>query len=343
MLTRICLGVFGLCFLYQCNRSDKQIKPAFYYWQTKLQLSENEQVYLQKLQVSQLFIRFFDIDFNPETQEALPLASLKLPTQSLKNVEVIPVVFITNRTLRFIKTNKIEVLAKQLVRKVQKMHAHATSNPLQELQVDCDWSVETKEKYFALLKKIAQELPKTVYLSATIRLHQLKYPAMVGVPPVHKGLLMYYNMGDLVGSQTQNSILDNEIAKKYLQNYHTYTLPLDFALPLYGWGVVLRENKVVHLLNEIQTTDLEKKNFEPIAKNTFKVKKSHYFAGVYLYENDELRVENPTLNDLQQACRLLQKQINQPNTRLIFYHLSPNILRKFEVKDLEKLIITLQK
>ncbi len=73
------------------------------------------------------------------------------------------------------------------------------------LQIDCDWTTKTAPKYFYFLQQIREKLDahedggtfaSLAMLSATIRLHQVKYPEKSGMPPVDKGVLMFYNMGE---------------------------------------------------------------------------------------------------------------------------------------------------
>ena len=46
-------------------------------------------------------------------------------------------------------------------------------------------------------------------MSATIRLHQVKYRADTGVPPVDRGMLMAYNLLPPDQAGERSSILDN--------------------------------------------------------------------------------------------------------------------------------------
>ncbi len=75
-------------------------------------------------------------------------------------------------------------------------------------------------------------------LSATIRLHQVKYFETTGVPPVKSGMLMFYNTGDLENPSEENSILNIETAELYLSGLEDYPMQLDIVLPLFSWAVV---------------------------------------------------------------------------------------------------------
>ncbi len=113
-------------------------------------------------------------------------------------------------------------------------------------------------------------LPKNIAVSATLRLHQIKYHQKTGVPPVRKGILMFYNMGSPTRMDVQNSMLDLDIAKQYIGNLESYPLPLDVALPLFSWGVLFHHQHFIMLVNNLREQDLlDHKDFERVKENIF--------------------------------------------------------------------------
>jgi hypothetical protein len=86
---------------------------------------------------------------------------------------------------------------------------------VRELQVDCDWTLRSREKYFALLSDVRRLLKEHgMNLSATIRLHQLSQPA----PPVDYGALMVYNTADPRRLTDHNPILDIRDVEPYMKH-----------------------------------------------------------------------------------------------------------------------------
>ena len=213
------------------------------------------------------------------------------------------------------------------------------------MQLDCDWTLGTKEKYFQLLRLIKKELPQEILLSTTIRLHQIKFSETTGIPPVGKGVLMYYNMGDLDNWETENSILDNEIGKQYLENLpafgtglENYPLKLDLALPIFQWGVLFRDGRMIRLINDLRETDLtDSSRYQKIEENRFQVLQSTYLEGHYLYKNDLIRLEKISKSELSEAAEILFPKFDT-NFEVIFYHLNENNLHDFSVEDLEEII-----
>jgi hypothetical protein len=327
------IGLIG-CFM-GCTQTVPT-HPTFYHWQTAVHLDSTEQAMLQKLAVHRLYIKYFDVDWNFNKELAVPLASAKLDTASLKQVEdIVPTIFITNRTFVHLPNEKIATLADKIHQKIKRLHPSTLS--LNEIQLDCDWTKSTRGKYFHLLEILKQQFEKEkISVSATIRLHQIKYFEQTGVPPVNKGMLMYYNMGDLEKWEEPNSILNNTTGQLYTDRLDEYPLALDLALPIYSWGVAFRGDKFLKLINQLELADLEAhESMVKIAPNRFKLLKSTYIKGYYLYEGDQIRLENCTIEDLQNAVQLLSLDIKPKY--LSFYHLDSAVIKHFSYDQLENL------
>jgi hypothetical protein len=318
----------------------RKAEASFYFWRTQFQLDETEQKYLKSLKAKQLYVRFFDVDWNEYENQAVPIGLISVDLKHKINLPIIPTVFITNRTFLQLPDNQVISLAEKISQKVLALAANITSQKISEIQLDCDWSERTRANYFQLLEAINQQVKgQKISLSATIRLHQFKYPQKTGVPPVSRGMLMFYNMGNLTGNNTENSILDLKIAEQYVKNNSSYPLALDVALPLFGWGVLSRRNRVINLLNNLQATDLQDLTKYELAKSRqYRVKKSHYLQGIYVYQNDLIRLEAVEPKQLWKAAEQLKK-IDLPNHfSLSFYHLDSKLLNKFSVSDLQTVV-----
>ena len=264
--------LFIFLLLIACKKNDYQVTPAFYHWQTHFELSPEEQSLLDSLQVEKLYVKFFDVDWDFQQQEALPLAQVRFRQDSIP-YQIIPTVFITNRTLEHLSVEAPDTLAARIYKQIKKLSNKVT---LEEVQIDCDWTQSTKNKYFRLLKALRKQVPDSTQLQATIRLHQVKYARQTGVPPVDRGMLMFYNVGDVEDWYTENSILDLETARQYLQNFQRYPLPLDMALPLFSWGVLFRQGKMINLISQLEPEELaDTGRFEKIGAHRYEVIESN--------------------------------------------------------------------
>lgn len=313
---------------------DRAAPPVtFYWWQTTYEPGPKCEKLLAYAKEEPVYIRYFDLDWNEYQQQSVIRGKLnqakKLPQPH------IPVVFITNRTFQSLSPDSLHST-------VQKVYAQLKTDGWREkgeIQFDCDWSNTTREPFFQFLNQFRGMAKDSVRISATIRLHQIKYPEKTGVPPVDQGTLMFYNMGDLELLGDQNSILDLEVGEQYIGKLPDYPLELDVALPLFNWLVVYRMNRIVNLIPEVTVEVLAADSLmEKSGENRVKVTQSHYFRGVYLYKDDQLRLERVTQADLEKAADLLADY--EPENgfrRLIFYHLSESIAQNYPTHDLEKI------
>ncbi len=329
--------------LLSCNQQDRQphrhITPAFYYWKSIYSPNPYEANKLRELHVQTQYIKFFDVGWNNDSKKPQPLAVIRFDKEYreiLEHVRPIPVVFITNECIRQLDSASAESLAVQILQLVRDIQSVNQLQAFHELQIDCDWTVSTKEVYFVFLNYL-KKLDPQLLLSVTIRLHQVKYIAKAGVPPVHRGLLMCYNMGNLRNPATVNSILDPGELKKYLGHLNTYPLPLDIALPLFSWSVVFRNGSYVGLL-KIRASDLPVTAVSRVGENRFRLNKDTVLAGFDCRKNDEIRYESSELQQILQASDYLGQHWKDTSARIAFFHLDSIILQKYSTHDLEIII-----
>ena len=342
MFTRLFFFYFTLLFILftgcQEQQRPTQITPSFYHWQTTLDLSELEQNYLDTLSAKKIYIKFFDVDWDFTTKQPASHASLQVTTPLPPSFVIIPTVFITNRTLIQIEKAELSNLSMKIADKLLQQFNAFPTHTLQAVQFDCDWTVATKDKYFQLLTLLQDQL-KDIELSATIRLHQIKYPDKTGIPPVKRGTLMFYNMGEVMDISTENSILDLAIAEQYTASLKEYPLSLDVALPLFQWGVLFRKGKMIQLINQLQAEELsDSTRFLQEATKKWVVLKSTYLNGLYLYKGDFIRLEQVAVEDLETSITLLHPYFEGKKFDLIFYHLEESIIRRYPTMQLKKCV-----
>ena len=193
----------------------------------------------------------------------------------------------------------------------------------------------SKEKYFLLLNNIKQKTTN-IKLSCTIRLHQIKYIAKTGVPPVDRGLLMCYNMGNLKDPATKNSILETAELKKYIGNLSNYSLPLDVAFPLFDWKVLYRNNFYTGLIQNLPDT-LFSNSFSAKTGNRYQVLKDTLLQGYDLRKGDMIRDEQSDIKELLAAANEISKHLKNTQPRVSLYHLDSLILSKYSTHELESI------
>lgn len=325
-----------LCFyFFSCKKNVTETETSFYYWKTKFHLSQTEKNNLKELNTKALYVRFFDVDISEGTDKPLPVGVLEGIDSIPKNINCIPVVFITNRTFLNLNKGHVALLAKNSVSKINSIKTNYT-----ELQFDCDWSGKTKENYFFFLEEVKKHIPKDVKLTCTIRLHQVKYTFKTGVPPVSRGMLMFYNMGDLSDINGENSIYSTKIAEKYTSSLKTYDLPLDVALPIFKWYVHYRSNSVIGLITKNEVPKINDTiHFSQQENNTkFNVKTDHLENGIFYKKDDVLKYETISREQLIEAAELLQQNLKKENRKIVFYDLDENNINNYEKETFEKVV-----
>ena len=297
--------VFALIVFSYNKTQTKDIQISFYSWENSFE----EQNINEKL-----YIKVLDINFS--TKLELLKTNIKEPPKNF-----IPVIYITNETM---KNVDYSLLSKAILETLK-------NYKFDEIQIDCDWSLSTRSNYFNLLEDLKEKLNKKI--SATIRLHQIKYYTKTGIPPVDYGVLMYYNMSNIGDFNTKNSILDNEIAKKYHYNFDVYPLKLKLALPLYSQAIQFREEKAISLFEGVEEKDFNN-DFEKLENNRYKVLNSHYFKGRYIYKDDIFRLENSNEQDIKIALKDFLDLSKNRYDEVIFYTLKYK--NKYDLNNLIK-------
>jgi hypothetical protein len=200
--------------------------------------------------------------------------------------------------------------------------------PFDEIQIDCDWTVSTRDKYFIFLRSLKKQFPDKI-ISATIRLYPYKYPDKMGVPPVDKGMLMCYNLGEVDNPETKNSIFDVNELKQYL-HAKRYKLPLDIALPIFGWYIWFRDNKVKGLIYPSELSgNVIAQNADSIALHRFQINKDFAVGNNYLREGDVLRQEFPDKDELIKGAKLLRRKFPDVE-RIAFFDWDNNRVKDYE-------------
>lgn len=323
-----------LLFAGACSpKKKKEVETAFYYWKSVYRLSASENQLMDKLSARRLYMKFFDVDWNEASRQPEPVALLQWAGSIPPGRETIPVVFITNECLAQTDSAQIPLLAQRLAKLVGDMVEKEQISRVPELQLDCDWTEGTKDRYFQLLRLIrAEPFLKGRELTATIRLYQLKFSFKTGVPPVDRGLLMCYNMGNLKNPATQNSILEIQELQKYIANLGHYKLPLDLALPLFNWYVWFSDIKLKGLLYANQLPEALQ------GKEKYVFKTDTVVNGLAFKKGDLLRFEDSRAEDVRTAAGLVAPKISNKKMRLIFFHLDSTLISRYDDQILKDII-----
>jgi len=318
--------LFCILLITSCSKTEVNNDYGFYYWRSKLSLTENEKQTLNNSKAPNLYIRFFDVV--KENNQFLDVGVIAVDKDFSIGKKIVPVIFITNETWFNIKTNEIELLAHQINQHINRIKNNHHLNLENEIQIDSDWTVSTKTDYFKFLQTLKKVSKKNV--TCTLRLHQVKDKLQTGIPPVEKMYLMCYATSSPLENQVQNSILDVKTLKSYLKNLQDYPVKLDIALPIYSWGIVTNHVGKKKLINASTAEELmQNKNFRKIDENNFEVLKDDFYFGMYLNKGFKIKVEEIPEKDILESINFINEKLDYKPI-LIYYHLDERFTRNYK-------------
>ncbi|MCB9305913.1 MAG: hypothetical protein H6565_04900 [Lewinellaceae bacterium] len=350
-----CLRSFSIAataclFFFSCTEKEtpRQVTPAFYYWQTTLDISRDTRRYLDSLGCRKLYVKLLDIGPDPAGAGIIPYSRLETADSiPLQSIALVPVFFIANEVFRDVSAAQIERLSEKVVQTLGTYPRLYGGAPFPaEVQFDCDWTPSTRAAFFDFLQKVDRRLPDSIVLSATIRLHQYKFSEQTGVPPVDRGMLMFYNTGDIEDPAYGNSIFTPADAEKYTSGtLHPYPLPLDLALPVFSWTLVYRDAELWKILPGMEDTELSDTTFfapavsnDLLQKASFSrsyVKKGTFRSGHYLRPGDLLRTEWISPATLLEAASLAAGASLSDATTVSFFHLEQTTPHRYQTPLLD--------
>jgi len=328
-LTKAISCVILLLFLYcSHNPSPNHIQQtrAVYYWKTRVNWSTHESGIVRSLGIGKIYVRMFDIIWDDTKQIVRP----DMPVEQIEllpdDITIVPVVYITLEALRHMADTGLSAHASGIITTVMSLMHPATNQSINgiqqsysELQIDCDWTVSTRDRYFTLLQKIKQQNSGCI-VSSTIRLHQIKYAVSTGIPPVDRGMLMVYNMGHPKYSSVANSIFDFDLVESYTQTLATYPLPLDRALPMFSWAVLYKQGKYKRLIRNIDDAVIKANDhFKKTGKHRYRAIRACSIGDATLERGDELRIDKVNDNELMSACKLLNKRLHSSTSTMSIF------------------------
>lgn len=283
---------------------------SIYHWKGTFSPDSTELALLKALKIDRIYLKLFDVvsewDEREQVQQIVPIATTRFAAPMPKGVEVVPVSYITIEALRAMAGKEKEYAALILERMVA-MCSYNECGEIRTTQLDCDWTASTKTSYNRLCTIIRDSLhQRGMRLSTTIRLHQLGETP----PPADHGVLMLYNTGALKSPETKNSILDLKDAAPYLKK-RSYPLPLDYAYPLFGWGVKFRKGEFQAIVSEEALPDSPE---------------------------EQIRRERPTAQELIAVKALVEERLGKAAEGNILYHLDDEQLKNYTRDEINQIL-----
>jgi hypothetical protein len=322
---------------YSCQTESKveSVERSFYVWGSS-NFDQSVKDNLNKQKIKKLYIKYFEVAYS-ETMGNFPQDKLSIYSyefQDIDSLQIVPTIFIKNEIFSFNDEKKLDALADNIVYLITKFNNEKLEKNtiVDEIQIDCDWTKTTRKKYFYLLKKIKQISKKEI--SCTLRLYPYKYSDLMGVPPVDKVTLMCYNLIKPLTNKDQNSILDINELKLYLDKKRDYPLHIDIALPVFNWTQLYQNNQFAGLKqidkSQIQTfAKLVKPMWYEVNKDTTIDWSDYYRIG------DQIKYEEVSNETLQQAINIIKKNIQlDKKTTITLFSLDNGTFNKYKDEEI---------
>lgn len=354
-----------------CEKEHEVIR-SFCYWKTDLNFDKQDDSLIKDLKMQHLYVRFFDVDWNPYAKEPLPVATIHDIRLNASNPEITPGIFITNEVVLQSDNKQLDSLASRIAKRIQQIgvqineaKASKTAEEIaypkdyykqknyksinydsvrsielaklkvdfKEILIDCDWTEKSQKNYFYLLKQIKKEIP-TAKLAATIRLWQYKYAEKAGTPPVDKGLLMCYNLTKPDDFKTKNSIGTSDELAKYI-THDKYKLKLDIALPLYSWAVVFRGNQFKGILSDYDELRNDTIKAKKLSDSKYVLQDDVLVGQTYLRNGDEIRIEKISEAELEKMISIVKSKIKiDHETKVTFFSFDKKYINDYGTQNI---------
>lgn len=300
------LGILSMALLLVSCRKDeaKTSMRSVYYWSTTLNMDSTKTAFIKKYSISRVYLRYFDV-VDDEAGRAMPNATLSFATKVPQGIDIVPTVFVMPECLMHDRHH----LARLIVRRVLQMSQTNDVHNVREIQIDCDWTLSTRQLYDDFMRAMLNEChSRGLQLSSTIRLHQLSQLP----PPADRGVLMMYNTGDATNIKCHKPILDMRDAAPYLQYLAKYRLPLSTAYPIFAWRILFRGGRFVGFV--------------------------HYDGEYPMLPEDSIAIRKPSAADIMEAVKAIQSRRPDANSETILYDLSNNNINHLNHKDYETIL-----
>ena len=324
------LLVLCLSLCLSCQRKSQSAQNAVYYWRTNFRLDSYERDFLKAHNVTKMYVRFFDVEKDYDYENLpVPTGTLIFIDSVPEGVEIVPTVFITPHAIA-----EYPKFKDKLYQRICAM-AEVNGVTFNEVQIDCDWTQEEADFYFAFMSEFRALLKeKGIKLSTTIRFSQLSSR----VPDADYGVLMCYNTGNFKEWEEDNSILDIDDVTPYMSSLKKFKLPLAVAYPNFSWNLVFSSDKDFNEILYSEPDFSDAKKFKKIDDNRYEIvhEKTRDDYDPY-YWDAYIRHEMPTAKEILQVKEMVEKNISDHLPQNIIYHLDSKNLSNYSENDVEKI------
>jgi hypothetical protein len=338
LITTVFISAIGF-YSYSYSEKPVHLRSA-YWWKTTLKPEDSVSYYIQKFKLQKLYVRFFEVEYSEYFKKANPEATLEV-TDKVSGVEIVPVVFINRDVLSYLKGD--EAIAQLATNIVKKAGCNPALNkaelgpgrPFKELQIDCDWRDSAQKTYFSLLRAIKQQIGGMT-LSVTLRLYPYKYREKCGVPPADRAALMMYNLGDLKDFANSHAIYSEKEATAYFGAAEKYPIPLDVALPSFGYARIFSKDSAFRYLENIEDVREIIEHAKRITENRYVYERSYNDGSWGFYKRHQIILDIAGTKEAQHAASLTKDYIAKDGS-VIFFEMGSPVFKGMKNEEMDKI------
>lgn len=308
--------IFGLLFLVAaCHHANAPLQRAFFYNNSRFILNEQERRLLKDANITRLYINFFTVSWEEKNHRPWPTSPVHIDSASLRwifqsNIEVVPVVFLSNECLEHIAENKVGAMAERINFLVQAVLKRDISRN-KSILIDCDWNEDTRDKYFATLRYL-EMLPfflgKRIYVG--VRLNQCANPEAFGTPPATAGTLMTFS---------------DSLPAVENPDFPRYPLPLDLVVPFHNCPVIIRKGSRGPAITNLADSVWQHSAIATLTKGRYIISNDTTLGDYYLKAGDQIAVQHANGRDLISSVQTYGRAVGAPDSTLILFQLDSTV------------------
>jgi len=130
-----------------CEKEHDVVR-SFCYWKTDLNFEKQDDSLIKNLKIQHMYVRFFDVDWNPYAKEPLPVATIHDIGLSKSNPEITPSIFITNEVVLQSDRKQLDSLAARIVQRVQQIGVKMNETKAENITYQISDSILRSKDYY---------------------------------------------------------------------------------------------------------------------------------------------------------------------------------------------------
>jgi len=305
--------------------SSHKTDRGIYIQNSVFQLNEVEKEFINYQDIQKVYVRFFEAGFNEKTKKPYISNLLTINEKPTKAYRIVPIIIIKDKIFQYVNNENIEELSNFICQKITQIISDHKLTDIIEIQVDCDWELNSKIKYFKLLENIRKNmLFEDKILTATLKLQKINFIKISDVLPIDRCMLKCYNTGNIRDYNLKNSIFDFKESEKYIEIIKNFPIPVDLSIPVFSRAIVFKIQKFKMLIDNITEEEIKSSNkFEILQSHYFKAKENLELKGCLIQKDEIIRAE---ATDFSQLLKFAEKtKLNNANYTVTLFYLNDAI------------------